>query len=50
MVYRQAHQKRETLQGLKDRQEESYDLEQLRKLQQITDEVFLMRKEFQKNS
>jgi hypothetical protein len=50
VVYRQAHQKRETLQGLKDRQEESYDLEQLRKLQQITDEVFLMRKEFQKNS
>jgi flagellar export protein FliJ len=42
-VYRAAHQKREILQGLRERQETAYELEIARQEQQIADEAFLMR-------
>jgi flagellar export protein FliJ len=42
-VYQAAHQKREILQGLRERQETAYELEIARQEQQIADEAFLMR-------
>jgi flagellar export protein FliJ len=42
-VYKLARQKRETFEGLRDRQEAAYDLEFARHEQQSTDEAFLLR-------
>ncbi len=42
-IYKLARQKRETLEGLRDRQEEAYNLESARHDQQSTDEAFLLR-------
>lgn len=39
----QERQKREVLQGLKDRLEGAYDQEELRKVQQVMDDLFLTR-------
>jgi flagellar export protein FliJ len=41
--YRLARQKRETFEGLRDRQEEAYNLDDARHQQQNTDEAFLLR-------
>ena len=40
---RQERQKREVLQGLKERLEGAYDQEELRKVQQVMDDMFLAR-------
>jgi flagellar export protein FliJ len=42
-VYREARQKREILEGLKDRQESVYSIEQLRQVQRSLDEAHLLR-------
>jgi len=42
-IYKTARQKRETFEGLRDRQEEAYKLEFARHEQQSTDEAFLLR-------
>jgi flagellar biosynthesis chaperone FliJ len=49
-VYRGARQKREILEGLKDRQESAYTAEQLRALQQSLDEAHLLRSFFAESS
>jgi flagellar export protein FliJ len=41
--YQAARQKREILEGLRDRQEAAYDLELSRRKQQLLDELFLVR-------
>jgi len=50
VVYRAARQKREILEGLKDRQESAYTTEQLRTLQQSLDETHLLRSFFADHS
>jgi flagellar export protein FliJ len=42
-IYRKARQKREVLDGLRERQETAYDQEELRQLQRTMDEMFLNR-------
>lgn len=42
-VYKAARMKRETFEGLRERQEETYELEFARHEQQSTDEAFLLR-------
>ena len=42
-VYREARQKREVLDGLKERQQTAYNQEELRKIQRTLDEMFLVR-------
>ena len=42
-VYRKARQKREVLDGLKERQQTAYNQEELRKMQQTLDEMYLVR-------
>jgi flagellar export protein FliJ len=42
-VYKLARQKRETFEGLRDRQEEAYKMDFARHEQQSTDEAFLLR-------
>jgi flagellar export protein FliJ len=42
-LYKLARQKRETFEGLRDRQEEAYNLDFARHEQQSTDEAFLLR-------
>lgn len=49
-VYRKARQKREVLADLRERQETSYDQEQLRQLQRVLDESFLIQTFHKKNS
>jgi len=49
-VYRAARQKRDILEGLKDRQESAYTAEQLRMLQQSLDEAHLLRSFFTEHS
>ena len=43
VIYKVARQKRETFEGLRDRQEEAYNLEFARHEQQSSDEAFLLR-------
>src|SRR5262249_14656885 len=43
-VYRETRQKRETLDGLRERQEAAYTIETMRREQQSADEVFLLRR------
>jgi flagellar biosynthesis chaperone FliJ len=49
-IYLQVRQKREVLDGLKDRRESSYDLEQLRRVQQSMDDTYLNRTFFWKDN
>jgi len=42
-IYKRAHQKRETFEGLRDRQLEAYNLDFARHEQQRADEAFLLR-------
>ena len=48
-IYRQARQKREILESLKERQESEYTIEQLRQMQKNLDEAHLLRT-FSRNS
>jgi len=43
LVYREARQKREVLDGLRERQQTAYNLEEVRRLQQTLDEMYLVR-------
>jgi hypothetical protein len=49
-AYRQARQKREVLDGLKEQLETTYDLDETRHTQQRVDEAFLLRSFYWKNS
>jgi len=42
-AYQTARQKRETLEGLRERQQQAYELNAARREQQVADEMFLMR-------
>lgn len=43
LVYREARQKREVLDGLRERQQMAYNLEEVRRSQQTLDEMYLVR-------
>ena len=43
LVYREARQRREVLDGLRERQQTAYNLEEVRKLQRTLDEMYLVR-------
>ena len=49
-VYKAARQKREVLESLKERLKGVYDSEELRRMQQVLDDTFLMRAFFWKES